>query len=347
MSFTAGRRLLASFESPSTSGRSDDARRVLGGRSLPRTVGSGIPPAARGFQIPGRSVVMCDSSRPPAGPSTVICSSLGKERKKLAKVLKSHRKVLEKRLSALTRTEVDAPVLSELLSELRVLTARLENQRAAELLQRMDDSDSSDSDDDECQTRSTAALCARRSATRHLESSLATTTSPACAAPGSSSVVVSEPSGTSAGNSTSMVVSTLTGEIELPVPAPQEGWVWDEEDFRAAKFEGAGGRVMVCTGSKCQRKGATEVLRAVSALADGNSNIEVVPCKCVGKCSAGAALRVRPLGQACATYTQVRPAQLAVVFSEHFAAPPSPICELGQQDPAAATPACCVECQQN
>jgi hypothetical protein len=199
---------------------------------------------------------VAEHMRPPAGPSTILCSSLGKERKKLAKVLKSHRKVLEKRLSALTRAEADAPVLSELLSEIRLLSTRLEDQRSASIF-RMDDSDSSDSsdDDEECLTRSTAALCsARRSAGTAAATALdSTLQSPH--APGSlTTAVAAAPAaaGAPAGEDVAsrMVVSTLAGQIELALPSPPEGWAWDEEEFRAAKFEGASGRVMVCTGSK-------------------------------------------------------------------------------------------------
>ncbi|PNH02528.1 hypothetical protein TSOC_011481, partial [Tetrabaena socialis] len=258
-------------------------------------------------------------TRPPAGPSTILCSSLYKERKKLTKVLKSHRKVLEKRLSALTSAEVDSPVLSVLLTEIRSLQSHLEGQRAAALLHTAADegSDSSDSDA-ECDARSAAALVSSRRAAH--QQPLAPSATP--------------PAGRDA--TSTMIVSGRMGQLELAVPAVQEGWDWSEEDFRAAKFEGTGGRIMVCTGSKCQRKGATEVMRAVSALSDGNPSIEVVPCKCVGKCSAGAALRVRPEGQACATYTEVRPAQLPVLFEAHFTAPA-----------AAAEPvaACCTSCQ--
>lgn len=264
---------------------------------------------------------LVDASRPPAVASPVLCSSLRKERKKLSKVLKSHRKVLERRLSALTTSsvDVDSPLLTELLSELKTLRTSLEGQRSAALLCAADDSSDSDSDDDGCDTRSAAALAAQRRAAATSALTAAASTSQAMTSPAR------------------MVVSGLGGQMELTVPELEEGWEWSEADFRAARFEGAPGRVMVCTGSKCQRKGAQQVLEAVSALADGNTNIEVVPCKCVGKCSAGAALRVRPQGQACATYTQVRPAQLRDMFEEHF----------GAVAAAAGAPsaACCVECK--
>ncbi len=69
---------------------------------------------------------------------------------------------------------------------------------------------------------------------------------------------------------------------------------------------------------RCQRKGATELLSAVSALAAGSPGVEVVPCKCVGACSKGAAMRVRQQGQRCAVYTQLTPQQLPGIFAQHF-----------------------------
>ncbi|KAG2436068.1 hypothetical protein HYH02_011579 [Chlamydomonas schloesseri] len=265
---------------------------------------------------------LVDASRPPAVASPVLCSSLRKERKKLSKVLKSHRKVLERRLSALTTSsmDVDSPLLTELLSELKTLRTSLEGQRAAALLYAADDSSDSDSDDDGCDIRSAAALAAQRRAAATAALTGAAAMPQALTSP------------------SRMVVSGLGGQVELAVPEPEQGWDWSEEEFRAARFEGAAGRIMVCTGSKCQRKGAQQVLEAVSALADGNANIEVVPCKCVGKCSAGAALRVRPQGQACATYTKVRPAQLRDMFEEHFGATAAAAA-------GAAPAACCVECR--
>jgi (2Fe-2S) ferredoxin len=247
------------------------------------------------------------------------------ERKKLSKVLKSHRKVLERRLSALTTSsmDVDSPLLTELLSELKTLRTSLEGQRAAALLYAADECSDSDSDsDDGCDTRSAAALAAKRRAAATAALTGAAAVPQALTSPAR------------------MVVSGLGGQVELAVPEPEQGWDWSEEEYRAARFEGAAGRVMVCTGSKCQRKGAQQVLEAVSALADGNTNIEVVPCKCVGKCSAGAALRVRPQGQACATYTQVRPAQLHDMFEEHFGATAAAVTVAG-----APPAACCVECR--
>ncbi|GFR52803.1 hypothetical protein Agub_g15425, partial [Astrephomene gubernaculifera] len=138
-----------------------------------------------------------------------------------------------------------------------------------------------------------------------------------------------------------MVMSRPMGQLEVALPEPRGACGWSEAEFSAARFDGgAGGRVMVCTGSKCQRRGAAGVLRAANALAGGNPAIQVAPCKCLGKCSAGAALRVKSSrvpqqlqqqqGEAtCATtatttYTEVRPADLSDVFERHFAPAAAP-----------------------
>jgi hypothetical protein len=105
--------------------------------------------------------------------------------------------------------------------EIRRLRQRLDGASAM-----LDSSDSSsESSDDDCGTRSAAALCTRQ----------------APAAPAASGTVSS---------SDIMMVSGAAGVLELAVPQPEEGWAWSEDEFRAAKFEGNGGRVLVCTGGK-------------------------------------------------------------------------------------------------
>ena len=51
-------------------------------------------------------------------------------------------------------------------------------------------------------------------------------------------------------NQIANLVSGATGVGELAVPQPEEGWAWSEVEFRSAKIEGNGGRVLVCTGGK-------------------------------------------------------------------------------------------------
>ncbi|KAG2483563.1 hypothetical protein HYH03_017570 [Edaphochlamys debaryana] len=276
--------------------------------------------------VPGPS---CAPSR---GPTTILCSSLSKERKKLARVLKSHRKQLER----LSVSRADSPVLSELLTELRELRSNLEGRRGTVILKDEDSDSDSDEEEDTCNVLTASALIEQRVAKLAAQAAARRVKGqPASPAP---------PATSSSEVATTMVVSGRNGQTELAVPSPPEGWDWDEEEFREARFEGTGGRIMVCQGSKCQHKGASEVLRAVSALAQGNAAIEVVPCKCVGRCSSGAAMRVRPAGAPCATYTELRPAQLPAVFEAHFAPPHEP----APDAPAPPTPvACCQECRHD
>ena len=90
-----------------------------------------------------------------------------------------------------------------------------------------------------------------------------------------------------------------------------------EPEFAPGCYEGAG-RVLVCQGSKCQAKGAGAVLRGVAQLSAGSPGVEVVPCKCLGRCKVGPAMRVKHDGRACSIYTELVPSQLPEVFRHHF-----------------------------
>lgn len=85
------------------------------------------------------------------------------------------------------------------------------------------------------------------------------------------------------------------------------------------------GRVLVCQGSKCQAKGALGVLQAVSAVAGGSEAVQVLPCKCLGKCKEGAVIRVKQEGVAkCSVYTKLSPHDVPAILDSHFSAPPPP-----------------------
>ncbi len=208
--------------------------------------------AAPQQRVPPRPVAPGLAPRATASSTTmtVMCSSLRKERKKMAKVLKSSRKALEKRLQAVTHADADSPVLSDLLMELRTLNERLAGQRAAALLYAADDSSdsSSDSDTDDCNVRPGALFqaCAVRPAT-------SSSSSPSLNAMPATPVSVATPASSATGSgssvSTTMVVSGRHGVVEVAVPEPPAGWEWDEAEFRGMAFEGSG-RVMMCTGSK-------------------------------------------------------------------------------------------------
>jgi NADH:ubiquinone oxidoreductase subunit E len=53
------------------------------------------------------------------------------------------------------------------------------------------------------------------------------------------------------------------------------------------------GRVLVCQGKACMRKGALQVLQAASHATAAAPGVEVLPCKCLGKCKQAPAMRVR------------------------------------------------------
>ena len=46
-------------------------------------------------------------------------------------------------------------------------------------------------------------------------------------------------------------------------------------------------------GAKCRALGAADVLRAASELAAGSPGVEVLSCKCLGRCKQGPAMRVK------------------------------------------------------
>lgn len=127
------------------------------------------------------------------------------------------------------------------------------------------------------------------------------------------------------------------------VPVP----LWDEEpsellDISAPQYAPRDyevpGRILVCQGSKCQKLGALGVLQAVSAVTAGSDAVQVLPCKCLGKCKEGPALRVKPeaapgaLPSKGALYTRLTPDQVPAILDAHFLEPqqpatPSPLAE--------------------
>ena len=63
-------------------------------------------------------------------------------------------------------------------------------------------------------------------------------------------------------------------------------------DFAAPSSSGTSTcQVLVCQGRKCQANGALGVLQAASAVV-GASSVDVMPCKCLGKCKLGVAMKV-------------------------------------------------------
>lgn len=94
-----------------------------------------------------------------------------------------------------------------------------------------------------------------------------------------------------------------------------------------SKGTGTSGRVLVCQGSKCAAKGALEVLHTVSGVGQHLDGVDVLPCKCLGKCKLGPAVSVRRVGEKPTVYTEVDlnaiPGILAFHFSEEMLGPSS------------------------
>lgn len=133
------------------------------------------------------------------------------------------------------------------------------------------------------------------------------------------------------------------GLSTVQIPVPQEADMLDVSDpeYAPRSYE-VQGRVLVCQGSKCRAKGALGVLQAVSAVAGGSDNVQVLPCKCLGKCKEGAVVRVKQDGSPkCAVYTQVSPQQVPAMLDLHFLQPQQGSAEEQQQGGA-----CCTDCKQ-
>ncbi len=62
-----------------------------------------------------------------------------------------------------------------------------------------------------------------------------------------------------------------------------------------------------------------QVLQQVSQLSSRSEQLEVMPCKCLGRCGKGSAMKVKAAGQPCAVYTHMSPASAKFVLDRHFA----------------------------
>ena len=73
----------------------------------------------------------------------------------------------------------------------------------------------------------------------------------------------------------------------------------------------------MCQGKKCS--GNADVLRAASALVGSSPGVEVLPVKCVGRCSSGGcAMRVKIEGKPCAVYDGLEALSMAAIMDSHF-----------------------------
>eukprot|EP00775_Hariotina_reticulata_P008214 gene8214-8406_t len=241
-------------------------------------------------------------SRPARAARPVTCG-LKKETKKLAKTLKQHRKRLEGALNAgpvaavgpaltadqqLPQLQIQA-VLSEihqLQSALTSIRALQEQKAAAKKASRRMSGMGSDSDSDsdsDCEDDD----CSRPSLQRN--SSIAVV-----AAGGVQCLQVAAPF-------VDQEVAAL--DICQSLPSPQQ--------------YASTGRLLVCQGKACMAKGALQVLQAASHAVSASPGMEVLPCKCVGKCKQGPAMRVRSDKQpGSAVLTELTPVEVPAALDQ-------------------------------
>jgi (2Fe-2S) ferredoxin len=223
-----------------------------------------------------------------------VCGGLKKETKKLAKTLKAHRKRLESLLTTHASAGADAATMQLVLSEIsqlksavdtiREVQEQLKQQKRLERLARSSNSSDSDSSDDESPSSSS-------SSSRPMSSSM----SSMVVAAGSVSMLLEPPA-----------VDQEQPDITQQLPPPQQ--------------YSATGRILVCQGKNCMNKGGLGVLQAASHAAAASPGIEVLPCKCLGKCKQGPALRMRTQQPGCTLLTQVSPLEVPEAVDTVFSA---------------------------
>lgn len=228
--------------------------------------------------------------------SEVACGGLKKQTKKLAKTLKTHRKRLETMLaSAVTSPQETSQMqLQAVLAEMAQLQDALQSIRVLQEQQpRHSDSSDSDSDSDhEYEHRH-----------RHRRAMVGGRSNMVVAAAAVSSIVLEPPA-----------VDQELPDITQQLPPPQQ--------------YSSTGRILVCQGKACMNKGALQVLQAASHAAAGSPGIEVIPCKCLGKCKQGPALRLRGEQPGCTLLTQVSPLEVPDAVDQVFGASSSSGSEL-------------------
>jgi (2Fe-2S) ferredoxin len=212
---------------------------------------------------------------------------LKKQTKKLAKTLKTHRKRLESMLASAVTSPQDTSQLQmqAVLAEMVHLQDALQSIRALqEQQERHNDSSDSDSDSEcehEHRGRSRLAPISRPSMVV------------AAAAVAVSSKVLEPPP-----------VDQEMPEITQQLPPPQ-------------MYSGTG-RILVCQGKACTAKGGLQVIQAASHAAAASPSIEVIPCKCLGKCKQGPAMRLRSEQPGCILLTQVSPLEVPEALEQAY-----------------------------
>lgn len=238
---------------------------------------------------------------------------LKKESKKLSKTLKSHRKRLESLLPERTTPQVSQQLsqadLHAVLSELAQLQSALAAVRhhkreltvaaAAQQAVCDSDSDSSDCEEEEPQKRQ------RQRAVAQLQQS---DMGQALGAQGAAAAA-----------NVGMGVASVCLQAPL-VDQEQQPDVCQQ--LPPAQQYAAAGRVLVCQGKACVRKGALQVLQAVSHVTAASPGIEVLPCKCLGKCKQGPAMRVRTEEQQqprSSLVTEIEPLEVPAILDQLLA----------------------------
>lgn len=250
-------------------------------------------------------------------------AGLKKETKKLAKTLKSHRKRLESLLSAqatlmaptgaavppqLSQAELHA-VLAEIAQLQTALAAvRYQQRQMASMADSSSSSTSSESDGD-------IGRMDRQQPVQQLKGlqQLQTGTSQTCAQQNVAAAVAAAtsmaPVGDSRGSSVVLQAPLIDQEPDdlcQQLPPPQQYTTT--------------GRVLVCQGKACMRKGALQVLQAASHATAAAPGVEVLPCKCLGKCKQGAAMRVRTEQQQRSTLvTELDPLEVPEILDQLLA----------------------------
>jgi (2Fe-2S) ferredoxin len=252
-------------------------------------------------------------------------AGLKKETKKLTKTLKSHRKRLESLLSAqatlmaptgtaaapqLSPAELHA-VLTE-IAQLQTALAAVRHQQRQMASMVADNSSDRDSycEDGPQQRRRSDMNLQQALQLQGLQQLQAGGTSQACAQQIVATAVVASmaPVADSSSSMSSVVLQVPLIDQEQPdlcqqLPPPQQ--------------YAATGRVLVCQGKACMRKGALQVLQAVSHATATSPGLEVLPCKCLGKCKQGPAMRVRTeQQQRSSLITEIEPLEVPEVFDQ-------------------------------
>lgn len=85
---------------------------------------------------------------------------------------------------------------------------------------------------------------------------------------------------------------------------------------------GAAGRVLVCTGKDCTKRGADHVLTAFEQAA--SPDVQVIACKCLGKCKQAPAARIKVNGASgSALHTCIKAHEASVLVGTYFVPVPA------------------------